>query len=262
MRKITFVKVAAYMVSGGSTAIVSLVPFSIAIQAATIVILAWVGASFLCSSKLHQTLSLRNLMFAVCTIAGSYLTMKLFINFSAGFKGPPLIKNLMLQSVGAPFKPWVGHFLYFGLVVPLVAAQCIRWCFRESTNIPTGLLFIVISFIPFLSFGSESRQWIGVLPACIVIYALTENTKLQQVFLALASLASLFTVYGIHTNTAVAVQSQLGFQSSEWQYYFGRHGPWMSVDVYKVGLIALVAVAGAYFGLGITKGKMLAKSQK
>lgn len=152
--------------------------------------------------------------------------------------------------------------MYFGLVVPLVAAQCIRWCFRGNTNIPTGLIFIVISFVPFLCFGSESRQWIGVLPACIVIYALTENTKRQQVFLALASAASLFTIYGIHSNTVVAVQSQLGFQSSEWQYYFGRQGPWMSVDVYKVGLIALIAVAAVYLGLGITKGKMLVESQK
>lgn len=184
MRKITIVKVATYMASGGSTGIASLVPFSIAIQALTIVILAWAGASFLCSPKLHRSLSIRGLVLCICTIAASYLAMKLVINFSAGFKGPPLIKNLMLQAVGAPFKPWVSHFLYFGLVVPLVAAQCIRWCFRGDTNMPVGLLFIVISFLPFLCFGSESRQWIGVLPACVVIYALTENTRRQQVFLS------------------------------------------------------------------------------
>lgn len=261
MRKITIVKVATYMASGGSTGIASLVPFSIAIQALTIVILAWAGASFLCSPKLHRSLSIRGLVLCICTIAASYLAMKLVINFSAGFKGPPLIKNLMLQAVGAPFKPWVSHFLYFGLVVPLVAAQCIRWCFRGDTNMPVGLLFIVISFLPFLCFGSESRQWIGVLPACVVIYALTENTRRQQVFLVLASIASLFTMFGIQANTATAVQNELGFQSSEWQYYFGRQGPWMSVDVYKFGLIALVGVAAVYLGLGVSKDKIVDKSQ-
>lgn len=260
MRKITIVKVAAYMASGGSTGVASLVPFSIAIQAVTIVILAWSGASFLCSTKLHQTLNIRNLALAIFTIVVSYLAMKLVINFSTGFKGPPLIKNLMLQAVGAPFKPWVAHFLYFGLVVPLVAAQCIRWCFRGNASVPTGLLFIVISFLPFLCFGSESRQWLGVLPACIIIYALTENTRRQQVFLVLASVASLFTMYGIHANTVTAVQDQLGFQSPEWQYYFGRQGPWMSVDVYKVSLVALIGVVAIYLGLGATKDKVVVES--
>lgn len=260
MRKITVVKVAEYMVSGGSTGIASLVPFSIAIQAATIVIFAWAGTSFVCSPKLHQALNVRNFIFAICTITASYLAMKLVVDFSAGFKGPPIMKNLMLQALGAPLKPWVSHFLYFGLVVPLVAAQCLKWCFRGGASIPTGLIFIVMSFVPFLSFGSESRQWIGVLPACIVIYALTESTKRQQIFLMLSSVFSLFTMFGIHSNTSAAVQGNLGFQSSEWQYYFGRQGPWMSVEVYSVGLVAIILVGAVYFGLGAKRESVLARS--
>ncbi len=260
MRKITVVKVAEYMASGGSTGITSLIPVSIAIQAATIVIFAWAGTCFVCSSKLHKALNIRSFLFAVCTIAASYLAMKLVVNFSAGFKGPPIMKNLMLQAVGAPFKPWVSHFLYFGLVVPLTAFQCVKWCFRGWEKIPTGLIFIVMSFVPFLSFGSESRQWIGVLPACIVVYALTESKKRQQIFLMFTSFVSLFTMFGMHSNTVSAVQGKLGFQSSEWQYYFGRQGPWMSVEVYLVGLLAIILVGIIYFVLGAKRESKLVKS--
>lgn len=35
----------------------------------------------------------------------------------------------------------------------------------------------------------------------------------------------------------------------------------MSVDVYKFGLIALVGVAAVYLGLGVSKDKIVGKSQ-
>lgn len=259
MREISMEKVANHMASGGSTGILSLVPLSMVIQSVIIILLAWTGASFLCSPELYRTLRLPSLLIGICIVAASHIVMSLAINFSTGFQGPPLLENLMMQGASAPLKAWVAHFLYFGFIVPLVAAHCIRWSLRAAISIPFGLLFIFIAFFPFLNFGSESRQWIGVLPVCIVIYALIENTLKQQVFLVFASAVSLFTIHGIRAGSLKAMEHRLGIQSAEWQYYFGRQGPWMSVDVYEVSLMALIAVAALYLWLGAADTKAVAE---
>ncbi|TKK11131.1 hypothetical protein PflCFBP13514_04375 [Pseudomonas fluorescens] len=258
MKNITTTNIAAHMANGGSTAVPSLIPISILIQCMTIAILAWIGARILCLSQIYQSIRLSGLLLGIFIVSASYLVMSLTINFSTGFQGPPLLDNLMMQGAAAPLKTWVAHFLYFGFFVPLVAAHCIQWSLRGQPGIPLGLLIVFIAFFPFMSFGSESRQWVGIIPVAIAIYALVKNTRKQQIFMIVISMISLFTLHGLRSNTEVAVERGLAIQSYEWQYYFGRQGPWMSVDVYELSLMALIAVAALYLWLGAIENRPLA----
>lgn len=252
MKDITPQKIATHIISGGQTALVGLIPFSILVQSLIIALLAWIAASVACSPQLYRGLQLKGLFLGFGTVAISFLIMRTVIDFSTGFQGPPLTDNLMMQSAGAPLKAWVSHFLYFGFCVLIVAMYCVRWSFNGDRKVPVGLLVIFLLFSPLLSFGSESRQWIGIFPVAIVMYALMETNHRQQVFLALVAVFSLFTAYGLRDASQAAVDHALGLQSSEWQYYFGRQGPWMSVESYTSGVVALIAVLMTYLYLGVS----------
>ncbi|NWC55594.1 hypothetical protein HX835_00765 [Pseudomonas veronii] len=258
MKDITTLKISTHIISGGQTALVGFIPLSLLVQCIIIALLAWIAASIACSPQLYRGLKLQSLVLGVCTVAISFLVMRSVIDFSTGFQGPPLTANLMMQSAGAPLKPWISHFLYFGFCVLIVAMYCIRWSFNGDRTVPIGLLVIFMLFSPLLSFGSESRQWIGIFPVAIVIYALMEIKWRQQVFLAIVAVLSLFTLYGLRDASQAAVEQTLGLQSSEWQYYFGRQGPWMSVESYESGVVALIMVAITYLYLGVTGNKKMA----
>lgn len=255
MKDITTLRISTHIISGGKTALVGLIPLSILTQSVIIGLLAWIAASIACSPQLYRGLSLQGLVLGACTVGISFLIMRTLIDFSVGFQGPPLLDNLMMQSAGAPLKPWISHFLYFGFCMLLVAMYCIRWSFNGERNVPVGLLVIFMLFSPLLSFGSESRQWIGTFPVAIVIYALMDVNRRQQVFLALLAVVSLFTLFGLREASQAAVEHTLGLQSSEWQFYFGRQGPWMSVESYESGVVALIAVVMTYLYLGATGNK-------
>ncbi|MBR7198736.1 glycosyltransferase [Pseudomonas sp. 14A] len=40
-------------------------------------------------------------------------------------------------------------------------------------------------------------------------------------------------------NLAIAAAKGLGFQTYQWQFYFGRQGPWMSLTTYQLGVILI-----------------------
>jgi hypothetical protein len=50
----------------------------------------------------------------------------------------------------------------------------------------------------------------------------------------------LFPAFWLKDGLSKAVESQLSFQSPQWQLYFGRMGPWMSVETYEIGLLGLI----------------------
>ncbi len=261
MKDITDMRIATHIISGGKTALVGFIPISILIQSVIIGLLAWIAASIACSPQLYRGLSVKGLVLGACTVGISFLTMRTLIDFSTGFQGPPLLDNLMMQSAGAPLKPWISHFLYFGFCVLLVAVYCVRWSFNGDRNVPISLLVIFTLFSPLLSFGSESRQWIGIFPVAIVIYALMEINWRQQVFMAILAVLSLFTLFGLREASQTAVEHTLGLQSSEWQYYFGRQGPWMSVESYESGVVALIIVIVIYLYLGATGNKKAVEAE-
>lgn len=174
MKDITTLNTSTHIISGGLTALVGFIPLLPLMQSVIIALLAWIAASIAWCPQLYRGLKLQRLVPGVCTVAISFLVMRSVIDFSTGFQGPPLTANLMMQSAGAPLKPWISYFLYFGFYVLIVAMYCLRWLFNGDSKVPVGLQVIFMLFSPLLSFGSESWQWNGTFPVIIMIYALTK----------------------------------------------------------------------------------------
>ncbi|MEO6678674.1 MAG: hypothetical protein ABIO21_15020, partial [Pseudomonas sp.] len=111
----------------------------------------------------------------------------------------------------------------------------------NQRSIPVGILVVFLAFLPLLAFGSESRQWIGVLPVALVIFAVADYTWRTRVWCLVVSALVLAPAFWLKPYIAIAAGTGLGFQTFQWQFYFGRQGPWMSLTTYQVGMITLLA---------------------
>ena len=198
--------------------------------------------------------------FAMLLVAGSVVVMSVTLNWNAGYAGPPLLHFMLLQGLAAPFKPLVAHFASFGPVIILAIFACLAWTSGKNSSIPKSLLAILAVFLPFLVFGSESRQWIGVFPIAVAVFALADYSRLQRILCLIFSLLLLLPAFWLQDSTRMAVQQGLGLQSPQWQFYFGHQGPWMSLKTYELGMLGLI---GFVLAIGIApKLQMLISKER
>ncbi len=187
-------------------------------------------------------LSLHGMILTIGVSAISLLLLAFVLDWDSGFRGPPLLQNMLLQSLAAPFKPLVAHFLYFGPIVPITIALVLQWSVStpESKIEPhLGLAVVVLAFLPFLLMGSESRQWIAVFPVCVAWLAVRLRSAWHLLPFMLMTVVMLVPVAALKPTLMQAVVSQLPISHPDWQAYFGRLGPWMSRDSYFYGLVGL-----------------------
>ena len=238
----------------GHTALMSLRTLSSMALVASITVVVWLGARSVVDSSLWKSVRPTHALAAVLVLAASAVAMYLLLDWTSGFQGPPLLHYMLMQSLAAPFKPLVAHFLSFGPVIIIAMAGCIAWSIGKLQHLPKALLASQLSFLPLLLVGSESRQWIGALPVAIVVAAMTPLSLLQR--LCCLAFALLLALPSLWLKPAVggALEQGASFQSSDWQLYFGRHGPWMSIETYELGAFMLVA-----FGLTMTVGWLQAR---
>ncbi|WCM53498.1 hypothetical protein OH720_10950 [Pseudomonas sp. WJP1] len=234
----------------GETGILDLLFVSGFVQALSLVLLSWIAVRIVFDLRTWQSVSVKGFAVSMSVVVISFCCMFNFIDFGSGFQGPPFLSNLLMQSMAAPFKPWAAHFLCLGVVVVLAAYSCLRWSFDLRWFAHKTLVILFSCFLPFLIFGSESRQWIGVLPVAVVMYALMDTSRSQRVLGLVTSIASLAPLPWLNKSVVTALDFGLKAQSAEWQFYFGRQGPWMSVGVYEIGILGLVAFLLAYTWLG------------
>ncbi|MHA6197614.1 hypothetical protein ACX3YG_24980 [Pseudomonas wadenswilerensis] len=232
----------------GQTALISLRPLSSLALAASIAVVLWLGANAAANSEVWRSVRPVPALAAGLVLGASALAMYLLFDWESGFKGPPLAHFMLMQSLAAPFKPLVAHFLSFGPVIVMAMTGGITWCRGKMPGLPKALLACLLCFMPLLLIGSESRQWIGVLPVAIVVAGLAPFSRLQRrcclLFAALLAAPSLWLNGPIER----ALEQGLSFQSRDWQLYFGRNGPWMSTEVYELG----AAVLGVFVLVMIT----------
>jgi len=105
--------------------------------------------------------------------------------------------------------------------------------------VPRALIVVLAAYLPFLLFGSESRQWIGVLPVSAAIFAMSGFSLGLRIWSVIYAALLITPLMFLQSNNAQALAQGLSYQSGEWQYYFGRQGPWMSVAIYEAVLIVL-----------------------
>jgi|GEM_PF-1249722 len=182
-----------------------------------------------------SSLSLHGMILAIGASAISLLLLALAMDWDSGFRGPPLLHNMLLQSLAAPFKPLVAHFFYFGPVLPLAIASALRWSIilpDSKLDRHLGLVVVILAFLPFLLMGSESRQWIAVFPVCVAWLAVRLRSEWCMLPIALMTLVLLFPAVNLKPILQQADASQLPISHPDWQVFFGRIGPWMSRDSY------------------------------
>lgn len=146
------------------------------------------------------------------------------LDWQAGFKGPSLLQNLLLQGMAAPGKPLVAHLLYFGPAFVLALVHCVRGACTGSAEFP--LLVIVTAFLPLLVLGSESRQWIYLFPLLVTLaIQQARSWRTQAILVAWALLFA----------AAFLTLSRTGDSdlpgSVAWAYLLYQ-GPWMHNSVY------------------------------
>jgi hypothetical protein len=201
----------------------------------SITAIAWVWALLLNSKELLLSVKVASFAKATLFVALSYLIMKLGLDWSKGFKGPPIIANVFIQSLSAPFKPYIAHVLYFGPVVLLALSSFFLRYFRRIAT-PWPLIVLFAGFLPVLAIGSESRQWLAVFPILVALFALSEQPLRHRVICLLFGIILCLPAFGLLDAVNHASTYKESFLSSNWQYYFGRQGPWMSPGTYMLGM--------------------------
>lgn len=212
--------------------------------------LAW--TRLLTQRRFWSSLSLRGMIWTIGASAVSLLLLAFTLNWDSGYRGPPLLHYMLLQSLSAPFKPLVAHFLYFGPILPIAIASVLRWSIAapdKKNESHLGLAVVILVFLPFLLIGSESRQWAAVFPICVAWVAVRLRTERLLLPFALMTVIMLAPVAGLKPTLAQAVVSQLPFTGPDWQAYFGRQGPWMSREYYLYGLLTLCLFVLAFLAV-------------
>jgi len=191
-----------------------------------------------------RNIDIRYCIAALAMAVISFSLMRYLIDFNQGFAGPPLVKYLILQSLSAPGKPIVAHFLYFGPVFPIVYYAI---CKKSDLKTPMAITTILIAFMLPMIFGSESRQWLVVLPLIIVAAMFRSWGPARALIVGLFTVIALMPMLILKFSIHEAVRLNDGLQDSSWQAYFIYQGPWMNTSAYKIVLALLITFSIAYY---------------
>jgi hypothetical protein len=214
----------------------------------------WVWAQLINSRALFYGIQLTSMFTATVCAAFSYIFMKLGLDWSTGFTGPNILNNIFVQSLSAPFKPYIANFLYFGPVF-FVALTAFSLKNYKVVKLPWPLITLFAGFLPLLVIGSESRQWLAVFPIFVALFALLEIGFRYRVICFIFAIILCLPAFGLSEAINHASESEHDFLSSNWQYYFGRQGPWMSPVTYIQGMILTLLFFLAIIFLGSMEKK-------
>ncbi len=196
------------------------------------------------NKNLWMLLNIHQVIIAAIVTIVSLIIMRLFFDFSNGFSGPPLVRNMLIQSLSTPFKPMVAHLIYFGPFFIFTYRFIIK---NKESKIPFALSVIAFTYMPILFLGSESRQWIMVLPPIIFSGLFIPFGRVTKMIICIFTLFTLLPAVLLKNSIIQAIKFNDGYQDNTWQVYFAYQGPWMNTDIYKAGLIFMVVFLLAIF---------------
>lgn len=207
----------------------------------SISVIIWILTNLLFSNATYRSMTLKSFFWGTLSVAIGFLMIYFFVDWSRGFTGPPLLENMLIQSLAAPAQSLIAHFMYFGPVFIMAIA---RLFFNKASqnSVPLPMLVIFLVFLPLLVLGSESRQWIAVYPVVIAIFAFSNFSVLCRWLVLIYSAALCIPAFWLGESVKYAINTGAkSYITTTWQAYFGRFGPWMSNDTY---LCAIAALAG------------------
>jgi hypothetical protein len=216
-------------------------------------LIAWAWSNQLKNNALFAHLSIKWSLAALAAFAIGHAMLYFGLDWNSGFRGPPLIENMLYQALNAPLKSLAAHFVFFGPV--FIASLFLLLRTRESNDTTYAVKAILLGFLPILALGSESRQWISVLPLFFAFLAKANVGEAKTKLLLWFSLLMATPLFWLANSVADA--STLGLQMSDlkWQFYFGRQGPWMSQPVYMGALAIMLIFTGLWFWSNVQSGK-------
>ncbi|MFK3798196.1 hypothetical protein [Pseudomonas sp. NPDC088444] len=234
----------------GMTALIELKSLSIAAAFAGALIFSWALSRRIFDPASWNLISVPKLVVATILLIANLAIMYFGVNWATGFKGPPLLHFMYAQTLALPFKPIVSHFIGLNPAVLIAVAGLLFKGMSERTD--KGPEIALLCFVPALFFGSESRQWVGILPIAILLLSLQTWSIPRRIWCFAAAVMAVLPALLLKSETLVASSQSMGLQSVEWQYYFSRQGPWMSVASYEITVIALaIFIIGFYFANSI-----------
>jgi hypothetical protein len=211
-----------------------------------LVLTATVWAFIFGQKYFWQSISIKQTLIATASLGIGIISVKYLINWNTGFQGPPLFHFILLQAVSAPAKSIAAHFLHFGplIIVAMLSSVIFKNYFNSHKKIPLDTAFS--AYLPILIMGSESRQWIAVLPLAAALVAIHEKSLSGIRLILLFSIALCIPIIFLRLGVLSAVTGGLNYMSDGWQLYFGRQGPWMSIKIYIISLLITLVFLVAY----------------
>ncbi|MFJ2326641.1 hypothetical protein [Pseudomonas sp. NPDC087690] len=204
---------------------------------AALILVAWLWSRLLERNSAPAAFSIKWFTLGVTFAIFGHAALYFGLDWNKGFRGPNLLQNMFYQGLNAPFKPILAHFIYFGPC--FVIALQLLFRSNKSTSSARHLQIALLGFLPLLLVGSESRQWIAILPFLVAFVAQADISEKHQKLMIGCSVILAAPLFWLTESVAKAVSSHLPMTDPSWQFYFGRQGPWMSQGSYLASAIAL-----------------------
>jgi len=142
------------------------------------------------------------------------------------------------HSISNPFKFVVSHFVYYGLLIPLIILMFKPWV-NSIKNLGIGYKLVVL-FCLLLAINPESRQLINFFPFLIIPFlsSIPQMRKYKIILLFIFVTNLLLSRFWYPMNIKTPFYG--AFNEFPWQHYFMTQGPWMSTNMYYLQTVILI----------------------
>ncbi|MFH0922370.1 MAG: hypothetical protein V1913_18650, partial [Fibrobacterota bacterium] len=231
---------------GGATPIFSLIYLSVFMVGAY-VFLATQPLFYYFPPMMLKTLitpqRLGRLALAICILAAVKLVIAQFASGPPSLSFVMYMKDILSFSIGKPLVSYLGHVLYFGPIVIIMAFvwnRCCTLALQQGLGLSLALLLGVV-----MSIGA-SRHVIVIFPLLMpfVVKVVDEWPLNRSFFIWFILMALLFSkVWVVNVNSGLH-GSILDFP---WQKFFGSIGEMMCTEMYYIQGAFTLAVAALYY---------------
>jgi hypothetical protein len=214
------------------------------------VILSWaLLLFFICGFHLIFKLYWVNFILALVAIIPALIIFYMTPTWTHGIGGPSLITNLSIQALQTPGTQIASLFSYFGPLGLLGAAALTLIILKPSLLKQLNATALIGAFFfLFLSIGTETRQFVAVLPILLFVCILVFKDNIAICFISmLFTIFLVFIGWPIADNIALGITTEDDFRDFRWQAYFGRMGPWMSPESILLFFSTIIIYLGTLF---------------
>jgi hypothetical protein len=183
---------------------------------------------------------------AIILVLFGALTKLIQLHFvKEGFTPDTFVENIFTQSIKQPFVSFLCHYFYFGIAF-IIPFFYYRYWSDLLERLGIGVILVILAHLA-LMIGSETRQFITVLPFLVIASAiiLQKHNKLTPKIISIIAIISFITsTIWLPINQFNLVQDK-NLIAIEMPYLYAIHqGPWMPSEFYYVLLLFTIISCG------------------